>query len=490
LLRNNFFGLTFHNPLPMQQNPYRENREELDEILKQYQNLRNGRQHSFLEEEAFEKIINYFDDKDDLPGALEAVQTGLEYFPFSSQLLIKKADLLIALHKYKEALQILEQAELFDGTDLNLYILKTDAYLALDQQEKAVVLLEDALQIFEGEERIELLFELADVYDDYEEFDKVFDCLKIILEEEPTSEEALYKICFWTDFTGRCEESIILHQSIIDNYPYNELAWFNLGAAYQGLKLYEKAIDAYQFAVVIDEKFDTAYRNMGDAYIRIRKYKEAIETLQKVLELTRPDQVIYEAIAHCFHLMKNYAQARFHYRKASHMNPGESKLQYKIAMTYINEKQWQSALKPLENAMNIRSNVAEYNLAMGECKMQLENYKEAIQHFSLAVRQKPKNISGWEALISCLYKAGYFEEACTQSLSALKATEDKPVFYFIYSASLFALKRSKEALVQLEKGLEQSTKQLKKFIELNPAILQNNHVVDLIAKFKKRKNFR
>ena len=147
--------------------------------------------------------------------------------------------------------------------------------------------MEEALHSFDGEERIELLFELADVYDDYEEFDKVFDCLKLILEQDPNNEEALYKICFWTDFTGRNEESIKLHQKIIDDFPYNELAWFNLAAAYQGLKLYEKAIDAYQYAIAIDEKFDYAYRNMGDAYIRLRKYKEAIEVLEKVLELSK-----------------------------------------------------------------------------------------------------------------------------------------------------------------------------------------------------------
>ena len=45
-----------------------------------------------------------------------------------------------------------------------------------------------------------MLFELADVYDDYEEFDKVFDCLRLILEIEPTNEEALYKICFGPGF--------------------------------------------------------------------------------------------------------------------------------------------------------------------------------------------------------------------------------------------------------------------------------------------------
>src|SRR6185369_4136409 len=113
-------------------------------------------------------------------------------------LLIRKADLMIASRHYQEALKILERAELLDSSDINLYILKTDAYLALDQQEKAASVLEAALNYFEGDEKIELLFELADVYDDYENFDKVFDCLVMILELDPNNEEALYKVCFWT----------------------------------------------------------------------------------------------------------------------------------------------------------------------------------------------------------------------------------------------------------------------------------------------------
>ena len=213
-----------------------EDREHIDELLKLYNNLRNGYS-GFLEEEAFERIIEHYDEAEELSKALEAANMAIEYFPFSGPLLIKKADLLLATRKYNDALATLEKAALFDATDINIYILKTDVYLALDKQEQAVRLLEEAITNFEGEEKTELLFELADVYDDYEEFDKVFDCLKMILEEAPTNEEALYKICFWTDFTGRNEESIRLHLQIIEEHPYNELAWFNLAAAYQGLKL-------------------------------------------------------------------------------------------------------------------------------------------------------------------------------------------------------------------------------------------------------------
>jgi tetratricopeptide (TPR) repeat protein len=247
----------------MTPDPYQD-KESIDDLLRLYNNLRNGQGGIFLEEDAFEKIIEYYDEQEEASKALEAAEMGLEYFPFSAPLMIKKADLLLASRKYREALEILEKAELFDSRDINLYILKTDAFLAMDMQDRAVELLELAVQSFEGSEKIELLFELADVYDDYEEFDKVFDCLKVVLEEDPQNEEALYKICFWTDFTGRNEESIRLHNAIVDEHPFSELAWFNLGAAYQGLKLYEKAIDAYQYAIAIDEKFDYAYRNIGE----------------------------------------------------------------------------------------------------------------------------------------------------------------------------------------------------------------------------------
>src|SRR5215831_15955357 len=102
----------------MQDHPSRDERDELNELLRQYENLRTGRNHTFLDEEAFERVIDHFDEKEDLPHALEAAETGLEYFPFSSQLLIKKADLLIATRHYKYALEILQQAYLFDSKDI------------------------------------------------------------------------------------------------------------------------------------------------------------------------------------------------------------------------------------------------------------------------------------------------------------------------------------------------------------------------------------
>jgi tetratricopeptide (TPR) repeat protein len=87
-----------------------------------------------------------------------------------------------------------------------------------------------------------------------------------------------------------------------------------------------------------------------------------------------------------------------------------------------------------------------------------------------------------------LYKGEFFEEALEQTEAGLELTGGKPLFLFYKAAVLFSLGKSKEALLQLESAMEKAPKMLKKFVELNPSILQNQQVVDVVAKFKRNKS--
>ena len=59
-------------------------REGIKELLHLFENLRTGASSVFLEEEAFEKIVDYFDDQEEPVKAMEAADIGIEYFPFFS----------------------------------------------------------------------------------------------------------------------------------------------------------------------------------------------------------------------------------------------------------------------------------------------------------------------------------------------------------------------------------------------------------------------
>ncbi len=472
----------------MGKNENRQDKGEMRALLKNYQRLKDGVGGVFIEEDGFEQIADYYIENEHFQAALEAAEMGFSQYPYSAGLLVLRSESLIALRRYQESLFFLEKAEWLDRNEANIYILRTEALLALDRQEEAAALLEAVIDQFEGDEKINLLFELTDVYDDYEDFNKVFDCLRLILLQDPHNEEALYKICFWTDYTGRNEEGIVLHQQIIDENPYSELAWFNLGAAYQGIKLYEKAIDAYEYAVAINEKFDYAYRNIGDAYIRLRKYKEAIEALEKVLVLSMPEAVIYEAIGHCYDKQKNYAQARFNYKKASHLNPEDSQLHYKIAGTYMSEQNWQNAIKSLNIALKFHLLQPEYNLALGRCYLAMENYDEAITFLGNVVRVRPKHTNGWIELLNCLFEAEMFEEGFEYAAMAFENTATKPIFVYYKSAFLFAAGKFQQALIYLEHALKANSKLMKKFVEINPSFLQHQQIVELLARYKKSRN--
>lgn len=470
----------------MRNDRYRQEREEIKELLALYSNLLEGKANSFIEKEGFERLIEHFEENDKNTEALEACNYAMNQYPGSSTLMLLKGNLLVVTKKYKAALVILEEAEALEGLDFNLIILKTDAYLALDMQEKAAEILENAVQIFEGEEKIDLLLELSDVYDDYENFEKVFDCLVLILKQEPTNEEALYKICFWTDFTGRNEESITLHKEIIEEQPYNELAWFNLAAAYQGIKLYEKAIDAYGYAIAINEKFENAYRNIGDAYLRLRNYKDAIDNLQKVVELAPPDPIIFEAIGHCYDRMHNFAEARFYYKKASHLDIEDSKLLYKLATTYMNEANWQHAIKFLNQALRLNRLQPDYNLALGQCYLQLNDTDEALAYFGNVVRMRPKNVKGWTELLKCLLHSSYIDDGVEYAQFAYEQTDGKPIFLFYKCMFLYTNGKFKEATILLETAMQINPRLLKKFLQMNPSLLNYKQVVDAIAKHKKK----
>jgi protein involved in temperature-dependent protein secretion len=74
---------------------------------------------------------------------------------------------------------------------------------------------------------------------------------------------------------------------------------------------------------------------------------------------------------------------------------------------------------------------------MGECKLQTGNIKDAIQFFTNVVRARPKNVSGWEALIRCLYNVEYYEEALEQVFCCNQVHRWQAAVYLLPERCLF-----------------------------------------------------
>src|SRR5690606_13608327 len=128
-----------------------------------------------------------------------------------------------------------------------------------------------------------------------------------------------------------------------------------------------------------------------------------------------------------------------------------------------------------------------YELAKGECLMNMEEYTEAIFSFGTVVKHRRKSVTGWSNLIKCMYLAGAYEDAEEQAMTAYELTGGKTVFMYYAAFAQYAQGRVADALIQLESALAASPKQFKKVLELNPAILQNHRIINLLAQYKKTK---
>ncbi len=458
----------------------------LDELLRRYELVKNGESTGMLNEDEFERVVEYFFQNSNEEQALLACDIARTYYPFSSSILLLRAEILTQSQKYGQALKILDELEQYDQKNLDAVLLRSDIFLSQFKYDQAAALLEQRVNEFSGKDKIEILLELSDVYDESEEFDAVFDTLKRVVKIDRRNEEALQKLCFWADFTERNEESVVLHTELTEEDPYNALAWFNLGAAYQGLKLYEKAVDAYEFCVAIDEHFEFAYRNMADAYMRMRWYEKAIEVLEKHLEIAKAEDVIFEAMGYCWEKKKNYARARHFYRQASQLSPQDDAIFFKIGETYAREKQWEKAVKSYSVALHLNKDNASYCMAIGNCLMEMDVKNEALICYLNAVRLKPGNKTTWVALIKGLYLAGYYDEALVQIEVARENCGDKADFRYFQAAALLEMGKSKEAMLQLEKALKDTPGRIKIFTELNPEYLRRSTVTELISKYKKK----
>lgn len=458
----------------------------LDELLKRYEEVKTGESSSIMDEEDFERVIEYFFQNSNEEQALLACEIARTYYPFSTAVLLLRAEILVQAQKYGQALRSLDELEERDAVNLDATLLRSDILVSQFKYDQAALLLEQRAEKFQGKEKIEVLLELTDVYDECEEFEAVFDTLKRVVQIDSRNEEALQKICFWADFTKKLDESVSIHTHITDEDPYNALAWFNLGTAYQGLKLYEKAIDSYEFCVAIDEKFEFAYRNMADAYMRMKWYEKAIDVLETHMQLAKPEDVIFEAIGFCWEKKKNFQRARFFYRKASQLSPEDDSIFFKIGETYTREKQWEKAVKAYSVALHLDKDNAAYCLAIGNCLMEMDAESEALVCFLNAVKLKPNNKTTWLALIKGLYVAGYYEEALTQISIARDNCGDKADFRYYQAAALFEMGKSKEALIQFEQAYKMTPSKVKLFTSLNPEYMRRSGITDLIARNKKK----
>ncbi|HOY12739.1 MAG TPA: hypothetical protein PLY70_06340 [Saprospiraceae bacterium] len=253
----------------------------------------------YLDEKSINQLIDFYEREMQFDKAMEVVDLAIDQFQYRAEYLIAKAKLLFIESHLNESLEYIEKAELMAPGEREIICLKIKIYSQKKEFNRAKNLLEELRNSSYGEDMIDLYVAEATIYESEKNFDMMYFSLKKALKIDPSSREALEKFWRAVEASKNYADSIAFHKGLIDENPYNHIAWFNLGMSYNYDWKYEKAIDALEFAFIIQPNFEAAYTECGELCLQIGNVEKALDVFTEANQKFGPDSELMVTCASC-----------------------------------------------------------------------------------------------------------------------------------------------------------------------------------------------
>jgi tetratricopeptide (TPR) repeat protein len=432
--------------------------------VERYEEMIRNHDQYFFDAQAFENIIDYYIEKNDPAKALQVSEYARNQHPFAAVFYIKQAQLLVVTNRAADAFAALDKASMLEASDPDIYIIRGNLYESMERFDEALENYQKALDL--AEETDEILLHIAYVHQNMGDYTTAIKYLKMCLKQNMENQE----------------ESIQFYQQYIDTEPYSYAAWYNLGNAFTKLSLFEKAIDAYDYAILIKDSFASAYFNKGNALVNLEKYAEAIEVYRHTFEYEQPNADTYCAIGECYEKLDD---ARAFYKKSVKMDSKLADAWFGIGVTLDFEERYFEALHFYKKALDLDIANADYWFAIADAEYKLKHMAEAESAYEKVVELNPLDVDAWLDYSSILYEQDRLVDAIGVISDAIKNNPEAAELYYRMVAYLFAKGDYNEALNFLELALSSDPEKHYILFDYLPQLQKNKVIVDIINRYTK-----
>lgn len=436
----------------------------------------------YFELDAYLEIITYYEEDSQLTKATEACERAVLHHPSSPGAYIKKAQLLMDIGRSVEALPLINHAKVLAPGQIDGDLLYAEALVNLEKYEKALQLLEYLKEEADAAQLSDIFLIESLVYEKKGFYERMFYTLKSAVNADLSNEEALYRLGGCVNRCKRYQESVDLHEALLDRDAYLPVAWYNLAQARIALGDYEEAIEAYEFAFAIEEGFVQAIRECADLCTELKHYHRALKYYLELLETegAEAESELYGQIGECYMNMNRPQAAVTYYLQAARHDPMNDETYFCIGSCYALEGFWSNAVQYFEKAIGIDDERDEYHAALGEACFHLQDHEHAVEHMQQAIELNDMESSYWKLLAAFLINNGEEENA----LHVLEeGSELVPGTEILYSriACLFAIGRRQEACQWLAQALAEDFEQYPAMFDLIPELEEDPDVLALIS---------
>ena len=405
----------------------------------------------FFDSEEFENIIHHYLNQGKIALAKKAIKLGLDQHPTSINLRLFKVEVYVFEDKLVEADTLLNELYGLDPMNEEIYIQKANIFSKKDDHLQAIKVLKRALELTDDVVDLYSLIGMEYLFLDQFEEAKVF--FMKCLEEDTLDYSALYNVIYCFEFLNEYDEAISYLNIFLDKNPYCEIAWHQLGKQYFSLKAYQKALTAFDFAIISDDTFVGAYLERGKVLEALKQYEEAIENYSITLKLDEPTSFALLRIGHCYEKLKKNDLAVQYYDRTVHEDPLLDKGWIAITKFYYKRKNYQRALFFINKAINIDSENVIYWKLYSQINQRLNFYEEAERGFKKTLELGNYELNTWLSRGDLLIKLGEPEAAIYNFEQAAEFYQENAELEYRLAGLYFCLNENDKGTFHLKNGM-------------------------------------
>jgi len=457
---------------------------EMKKAVSRYEDMLKRKKNLYFDVEDLERIIDFYMEQDNSDSAYYATEFACDQHPSSSQIKIKKAQLLIEQEKISEAREILIQIERIEPTNFVVYILKGNIYLHESKVESALAQYNKALK-FVDDHRDEVLYDIAHVLDQYNHTVQAEIYMRKAYELKPNNKEIVNQLAYICERLGKLQKSIKLYNQYLDIDPFSENIWFNLGYCYNRNDNFSKAIECYDFVLAIKPNFSSAIFNKGNSLANLGLYKESIEVYKEFLkEESDVAQALYY-IGECYDKINEKEKAREYFDRTLEIENDFADAWYSLGMLDMDNDNDDEALLKFKKAITFDRENSEYYYILGKLLQKIGELDLAIKSFTKATEIDNFDTEAWCNLSFCYVLAGQSEIAIAKLNEGLDYVPNNSDLFYHLAAIYFKDKDNQQGKMFFKLALDSNPEVYKDIFEFYPELNKNSDVMALISELPK-----
>ena len=417
---------------------------ESSKSISKFEDMLKTNTNYYFDSTEFINITHHYIDNANFSLAEKAISMGLEQHPSNIDLMLLNSELLIFNSNYDDAYKILDVVEEIDPINKEVYLQKATIYSKNNLGKKAIEILKKALEF--SDDKYEIWNMIGMEFLLLEEHNSAIPFFEKCINKDYDDYQSLYNLIFCYENVNRDKDSIIILNNILEKSPYSKIAWHQLGKIYSKLNMNTQAISAFDFAIISDDEFTSAYIEKGKVLEKEKTYNEAIDNYKISIQLNDPNSFVIYRIGLCYLNLDNYKLGIKYLKKSIRIDATNESAWIELVDVYLKKENLRQASYLIKKAINSNQESNRIIKKSFEINYKMGLFTEAIKNIESLIALGDIKWNNWKNLLNCSVKIKNWDKALKAALKAKKIFPKKTYIDYLISGCLIKLGKKNEAI--------------------------------------------